>query len=139
MEEKIKLDMEAVLNIHKNKALSDAILELSLEFDQYAPFEAAKKNLGTFGYEDRILHKEELLERMKEAYENYLRDYQKGLDEIEKIEDQRVHTIFIYRYFMNLTWKQIAMKIGGKNTMDSVKKRHDRFLWAMRDCQESSV
>ncbi|MBQ8640421.1 MAG: hypothetical protein IJ468_14855 [Lachnospiraceae bacterium] len=47
---------------------------------------------------------------------------------IEKIPDSRMRRIMTYRYMDNLKWYQIAQRIGGKCTWDSIRKEHDRYL-----------
>lgn len=36
--------------------------------------------------------------------------------------------IFYYRYVSGLSWPQVAAHIGGGNSADSVRIRHDRYL-----------
>ena len=47
---------------------------------------------------------------------------------IFSINDSLLRTIFIYRYIDGLKWFEIADKIGGGNTDESVKLLHWRFL-----------
>ena len=47
---------------------------------------------------------------------------------IESIEDAQIRYIFKYRYINHYSWRKIAFKIGGGNTADSVRKRHERYL-----------
>ena len=36
--------------------------------------------------------------------------------------------IFEFKYIDNLSWQQVAWKIGNKATEDSIKKEHYRYL-----------
>lgn len=47
---------------------------------------------------------------------------------INSIEDSYTRRIFTYRFVDNLTWKQVAIRIGGNNTEDGVKKVVYRYL-----------
>ena len=46
----------------------------------------------------------------------------------EREKERLLRTIFIYRYIDGLKWFEIADKIGGGNTDESVKLLHWRFL-----------
>lgn len=56
------------------------------------------------------------------------------LSEIEEyiagIEDSVMRQIIRYRYIDGLSWRQVAVRVGGGNTEDSVRKAQDRFLAA---------
>lgn len=47
---------------------------------------------------------------------------------IESINDSRMRRIINMRIIDNLSWNQIADKIGGGNTEDSVRKAFSRFI-----------
>lgn len=47
---------------------------------------------------------------------------------IEGIDDSVIRQIMFCRYVHLMSWTQTALEIGGKNTADSVRKAHDRFL-----------
>lgn len=47
---------------------------------------------------------------------------------ISDLADPLIRLIISYRYVNGLTWEQVAANIGGKNTADSVRMSHDRFL-----------
>lgn len=47
---------------------------------------------------------------------------------IQSIEDSRIRRIIRLRYIDNLTWTQVAHKIGGMATADSVRMEHNRYL-----------
>lgn len=53
---------------------------------------------------------------------------------IENIEDSMMRQIFTYRYVSGLTWYQVAMRLGGGNTDDGVRKAHDRYLKKNKAC-----
>lgn len=47
---------------------------------------------------------------------------------IEKLPTPRLRMIFEFRYIEHCTWQQVAVKIGGNSTGDSVRMEHDRYL-----------
>lgn len=47
---------------------------------------------------------------------------------ISKISDSRIRRMITYRFLDNLTWIQVAYRMGGKHTEDSCKKAVERFL-----------
>lgn len=47
---------------------------------------------------------------------------------ISTVEDSLMRQILTLRYVEGLTWNQVAQRIGGGNTEDSVRKAHNRFL-----------
>lgn len=47
---------------------------------------------------------------------------------ISNIDDSLTRQIFVYRYAQGLNWVQIASKLGGGNTWESVKKRCQRYI-----------
>ncbi|MDD2429343.1 MAG: hypothetical protein PHQ85_07135 [Eubacteriales bacterium] len=52
---------------------------------------------------------------------------------IRCIDDAQLRTILILRFVDGLTWNQVADRIGGNNTEDSVKKACYRYL---KKCEE---
>ena len=59
----------------------------------------------------------ELLEKLNEV-----EDY------IESIKDSRIRRIMRYRYIDNLTWQQVARRMGMNHTADGCRMTHDRFI-----------
>lgn len=52
----------------------------------------------------------------------YLRNY------IASIDDALTRRIFELRYINQYSWDQVARKIGGGNTAEAVRKRHNRYI-----------
>ena len=52
----------------------------------------------------------------------YLRNY------IANIDDALTRRIFELRYINQYSWEQVARKVGGGNTAEAVRKRHNRYL-----------
>lgn len=53
---------------------------------------------------------------------------EKTITYISKIDDSLIRQIIYYRDVKLMSWNQVAQKIGGGNTADSVRKLHSRFL-----------
>ena len=52
----------------------------------------------------------------------YLRSY------IAKIDDALTRRIFELRYIDGLSWAQVAKRVGGGNSVEGVRQRHNRYL-----------
>lgn len=48
--------------------------------------------------------------------------------EIYAIQDTQVRLILLLRYVDGMSWRNIAARVGGGNTSDSVRMIHNRFL-----------
>lgn len=48
--------------------------------------------------------------------------------EIYAIQDTQVRLILLLRYVDGMSWANIAARVGGGNTGDSVRMMHNRFL-----------
>ena len=47
---------------------------------------------------------------------------------IKSVQDSHLRRIITYRVVEGLSWNEVADKIGGGNTEDSVRKAFDRFM-----------
>ncbi len=47
---------------------------------------------------------------------------------ITEVEDSRIRQILTLRYMKGLTWAQVALKVGGNNTDDGVRKAASRYI-----------
>lgn len=48
--------------------------------------------------------------------------------EIYSIKDSQVRLILLLRYVDRMSWRNIAARVGGGNTVDSCRKMAERFL-----------
>lgn len=55
-------------------------------------------------------------------------EYRRLLGYITEIDDSLTREIFTYRFVNGLSWRQVAVKMGGNNTEESVKKICYRYL-----------
>ncbi len=47
---------------------------------------------------------------------------------INSVEDSRMRRILTYRYIDEMSWQQVAWKIGGRNTANGIRMSVDRYL-----------
>ena len=47
---------------------------------------------------------------------------------INLIDNSQIRLIMRLKHKENMRWEEVALKIGGGNTADSVRKAHDRYL-----------
>lgn len=74
----------------------------------------------------RVLHTRQTLLAQKE--DELLELINQVDDYIDSIEDSRIRRIMRYRYIDDLSWVQVARRIGKKATADSCRNAHDRYL-----------
>ena len=68
------------------------------------------------------------IQRIEDKYTELL-ELQNNVEEyIDSINDSRMRRIVRMRFIDKLTWNQVACRIGGGNTEDSVKKAFYRFI-----------
>lgn len=53
---------------------------------------------------------------------------------IRSVEDYNVRLIMQYRFVDFMTWQQVARRVGGRNTADSVRKLCERYLKKEQAC-----
>ncbi len=53
--------------------------------------------------------------------------------EIMQIDDAFLRQIFMYRHIDLLSWAAVAVRVGGDNTPDGVRKAHDRYITRSND------
>lgn len=92
------------------------IKTVKIEGFPISDYEKKKNELRKYKAKLEILD-QELLEKLNEV-EEY----------IENIKDSRIRRIMRYRYIDNLTWQQVARRMGRNHTEESCRKTHDRFL-----------
>ena len=68
--------------------------------------------------------------KIESAYSQYLEQMERAKHMLDSIEDETIRTIFYYRYSKDCSWAEVAKRVGGKATADSVKKAHERYLKA---------
>ena len=95
-----------------------------------------KKSLGTktvrgfpqteYSQKKRLLKLNEA--KLKRLDEDLLKKLNEVEDYIQSISDSRMRRVLRYRYIDNLSWQQVAFRMGKNHTADSCRKSHDRFM-----------
>lgn len=81
-------------------------------------YKKASKELGDCEYRNALDKKvAELIERKHAAFEF-----------VAGIKDSQTRQIIFLRFIKGMTWGQVALKIGGGNTSDGVRKRAVRYI-----------
>lgn len=68
---------------------------------------------------------EKMIERKKQSR---MVEYNRLMRYISSVDDSFMRQILTLRYVNGCSWLQVAMRIGGGNTEDSVRMAHKRFL-----------
>ena len=56
--------------------------------------------------------------------------YKAALDELDRVDDPRMRSIFTLRYLMHLTWNDAARQLDDGSTADALKQVASRWLKA---------
>lgn len=65
---------------------------------------------------------------MEKKRTELLRMEREAEEYIQSISDMGLHQILRYRYIYNLSWQQVANRMGWRYTADSCRKRAERFF-----------
>ena len=90
----------------------------TLYVDGFPYREYSRKKTALYLYKAQLENAElELLELTNEV-----EDY------IQSLNDSRIRRIIRYRFIDSLTWRQVATRMGGRATEESVRKEFERFM-----------
>ncbi len=78
--------------------------------------------------EEIVIQVDDLRKRIQKEQIEYLRERRRIEKYISSVEDYQIRLIMLLRFVDLLTWTQVAQRIGGNNTEDSVRKACNRFL-----------
>ena len=95
---------------------------------RYAPCLITIRGVDSPGYSRKRSALREYIVKLENLERKILEQLAQVQEYIERIENSRIRRIFTYRYIDNLKWYQVAQQMGGKCTVESVRKEHDRFL-----------
>ncbi len=96
--------------------------ELKKEMTELRKRQRRYKELGNF------LEAEACTEKALFLLRRAMREELKVLEFIEGIDDAHIRRLISLRFLDGLSWTAVAMKVGGGNTSDSVRKTIERFL-----------
>ena len=118
------------------KNLEERIVDLEKDNNKYSIVQGSSLEPPFCLQEIKISHidfkKAKEIEKQKcildERYFRLLELQTKVEEEISKLPTSRLRMIFEFRYIDNLSWQQVAWRIGNRTTEDSIKKEHYRYL-----------
>ncbi len=70
----------------------------------------------------------DLKERIRREREEYIKEQAVIEDYIGTVDNYQDRLILLHRFVDLMSWRQVARRLGGKNTADSVRKACYRFL-----------
>ncbi len=70
----------------------------------------------------------DLEESIQRNMQRCFQEQRRLTDYINTLPDSFLRQVLSWRYIHCLSWTQVALRMGGGNTADSVRKSHDRFL-----------
>ncbi len=81
--------------------------------------------ITTGGYNDKIHRLQALLE---ERLERVIETRERLERYITNIEDSLIRQMLSMRYVEGMSWKQIAIALGGGNSEENIRQMHSRFF-----------
>lgn len=96
--------------------------------DPYFPYTERTFTITGIDYDDYHRQAQKLQRRLEKRAKQLVQLVEDTYKYIENIDDSLIRQIITLRHLNGLTWEQVAARIGGNNTADSVRMMHDRFL-----------
>lgn len=115
------------LRKHRSQIQQDSVKGSSHEF----PYTLQTYHLEGLGY--AAVKDPDELERMEVLLEERIRNAEKIKRQVEawlNTVSPRMQRIIRYRIFEELTWAQVAVKMGRKSTPDGIRKEFEAFMKA---------
>lgn len=121
----VKETEEDIQKMCKQETVLDKVKGSNPDF----PYQA--QSFKVSGVVETVIEHGESLEREKELLHQRRENAEKIKVNAEKVMADasiRVQRIIRYKVFEGLTWEEVAIKMGGKATAESVRKEYQRFL-----------
>ena len=116
------------LRKHRSQIQQDSVKGSSHEF----PYTLQTYHLEGLGY--AAVKDPDELDRMEKLLEERIRNAEKIKRQVEawlNTVSPRMQRIIRYRIFEELTWAQVAVKMGRKSTPDGIRKEFEAFMKAV--------
>lgn len=94
----------------------------------YFPYTARSFTVEGIDYDDYHRRVRRLQNKLDKRKNELLELQEKANSFIENIEDSLVRQVITLRYVEGLNWYEVANKIGGDSTSESVRKIAERYL-----------
>lgn len=116
------------LRKHRSQIQQDSVKGSSHEF----PYTLQTYHLEGLGY--AAVRDPDELDRMEKLLEERIRNAEKIKRQVEawlNTISPRMQRIIRYRIFEELTWAQVAVRMGRKSTPDGIRKEFEAFMKAV--------
>ena len=116
------------LRKHRSQIQQDSVKGSSHEF----PYTLQTYHLEGLGY--AAVKNPDELDRMEKLLEERIRNAEKIKRQVEawlNTVSPRMQRIIRYRVFEELTWAQVAVRMGRKSTPDGIRKEFEAFMKAV--------
>lgn len=131
------MNINALINLNKTKQQLRVYRDMLEEMDSIGSYCFGEIRLlggSCSRSSDKMLNlmarRDSVRMKIESAYNHYLDQMELAKLMLDSIEDETIRTIFYYRYAKDYSWAEVAKRMGGKATADSVKKAHERYLKA---------
>lgn len=121
----VKETEEDIRRLSKRETVHDRVKGSNPDFP-YQP-----RNFRLYGTAASLVEYGASPEREKELLRQRRENAERIKSQAEKVmagASVRVQRIIRYKVFKGLTWEEVAVKMGGKATAESVRKEYERFL-----------
>lgn len=96
--------------------------------DNEFPYTERSFTITGIDYEDYNRKMRRLQRKLNRRIDELVDLVEETCEYIDNIDDSLIRQIITLRYVNGLSWNQVAMSIGGNNTVDSVRKVAERYL-----------
>lgn len=128
LRERIQKTEDDIERIVSGKSGVVDVVQSSTNDIRYAPCLVTIRGADSEGYYRKKQKLKEYKAKLERMEQDVLEQLTIAQDYIEHVENSRMRRILTYRYIDNLKWFQVAQRMGGKCSWDSIRKEHDRFL-----------
>lgn len=104
------------------------VVQSSTNDIRYAPCLVTIRGTDDEGYYRKKRKLKEYKAKLERLEQDVLEQLTTAQEYIENVQNSRMRRILVYRYIDNLKWYQVAQRMGGKCTADSIRMEHDRFF-----------
>lgn len=125
--EHIKSEIDVIENQIKNiepTIVTDKVKGSSVYFP-YIQRNITLEGIDTEEYERRVIRLQRKLIKRKEKL---LQIHEEAIDFINNIEDSLIRQAITLKYIDGMSWENIAKKMGGNTTPDSVRMAVNRYI-----------
>lgn len=118
------VDLEHRIKKHQANIITQDVVSASCDSPSYA-----KTSITITGVDVKLDKKIKAYQKLLIGAQTRLTDVLIQIEtEIQQIDDSFIRLLIRLKYIDNLTWEQVAQRIGGGNRAESLKKRMFRFF-----------